>query len=320
MLDEIVGFHIEPTTVCTLKCPRCPRTNFIEQFKPKNWDNQNLNLDHLKQFLDIDLTGLTIGLNGNYGDPIYYPKLFDMIKYFKSSGSHITLSTNGSYKTQEWWEDLANLIDEEDIITFSIDGIPENFTSYRINANWNSIQTGIETMIRSRARIVWKYIVFSYNEETIDQARNISQQLGMDDFVLNNSDRWEENDWLKPTEYVKIDNAIDGFLYNGSHIGGRDDNIITWKEQNVRNSSINPICKITNSSHFISAHGFYMPCCWAGDHRFYYKNEFYKNREKYDISKTTISQMLANKSELDQYFNNLETTKPDFCTFNCGKI
>ena len=84
MLDKIKGFHIEPTNMCTLKCPRCPRTNFVEQFKPKNWDNQNLNLDHLKQFLDIDLTGMSIGLNGNYGDPIYYPNLFELIAYFKN--------------------------------------------------------------------------------------------------------------------------------------------------------------------------------------------------------------------------------------------
>jgi len=319
MLNEIAGFHIEPTNMCTLRCLRCPRTNFIEQFKPKNWDNQNLNLDHLKQFLDIDLTGLTIGLNGNYGDPIYYPKLFDLITYFKINKCKITIHTNGSYKSKEWWKDLANLLDEEDIINFSIDGIPENFTSYRINADWDSIQTGIEAMVRSRARIVWKYIVFSYNEETIDQARNISQQLGMDDFVLNNSDRWEDNDWLKPTKYAKIDNAIDGFLYNGSHAGGRDSTITLWKQNKIPDK-INPSCKSTNSMHFISANGIYMPCCWVGDYRFYYKSEFYKNKDLYDISKTTISQLLDNKSKLTKFYNELEETRPTYCTFNCGKL
>ena len=37
--------------------------------------------------------------------------------------------------------------------------------------------------------------------------------------------------------------------------------------------------------HFISAWGYYMPCCWIGDYRFYYKSEFYKNKDLYDISK-----------------------------------
>jgi|688.fasta_scaffold49650_3 MoaA/NifB/PqqE/SkfB family radical SAM enzyme len=319
MLDKIKGFHIEPTNMCTLKCPRCPRTNFVEQFKPKNWDNQNLNLDHLKQFLDIDLTGMSIGLNGNYGDPIYYPNLFELIAYFKNKKCKISIHTNGSYKSKVWWQELAKLLDQNDIVNFSIDGTPGNFTTYRINADWTSIQTGIEVMVSSRAQVVWKYIVFSYNEDTVDEARIISQKLGMDDFVLNNSDRWEDNDWLKPIKYAKIENAKDGLLYNSSHVGGRDSTIILWKQHKIPDK-INPVCKSTNNMHFISADGIYMPCCWAGDYRFYYKNEFYKNRETYDISKTTISQMLATKSTLDQYYNNIEINKPDFCTFNCGKI
>jgi glycosyltransferase involved in cell wall biosynthesis len=35
MLSKLKGFHLEPTNLCTLKCPRCPRTNFIETFKNK---------------------------------------------------------------------------------------------------------------------------------------------------------------------------------------------------------------------------------------------------------------------------------------------
>ena len=61
MLDQLQGFHIEPTNMCTLRCPRCSRTKFIEQF-PKQWTNKNLNLDHLKSFLDIDLTGKVMNL------------------------------------------------------------------------------------------------------------------------------------------------------------------------------------------------------------------------------------------------------------------
>ena len=41
MLDQLQGLHIEPTNMCTLKCPRCSRTEFIETFKPKDWDNNN---------------------------------------------------------------------------------------------------------------------------------------------------------------------------------------------------------------------------------------------------------------------------------------
>jgi wyosine [tRNA(Phe)-imidazoG37] synthetase (radical SAM superfamily) len=313
MLDSIKGFHLEPTNICTLKCPRCPRTNFIETFKNKNWDNKNLNLDHLKQFIDIDITGLNFGLNGNYGDPIYYPLLFELITYIKSNGGTIKLHTNGSYKTAEWWETLSTLLDEKDIVNFSIDGIPENFTKYRINADWTSIKTGIDIMTKSPAKIIWKYIIFSYNENDIESARQLSKEFGMYDFVINNSDRWEDKDWLKPNKYIANNDTI---LYNGSLDGKRNDNNQSWKYGN-RDVDIDPLCKQTHGMHFISADGYYLPCCFVGDYRFYYSSEFYKNKENYDISKTTISQILTNTKN---FYNDIETTKPKYCTYNCPKI
>jgi len=313
MLSKLKGFHLEPTNLCTLKCPRCPRTNFIETFKNKNWDNKNLNLDDLKKFIDIDITGLSFGLNGNYGDPIYYPDLFNLIKYIKDNGAVIKLHTNGSYKTLDWWTTLGSLLDNNDIVNFSIDGTPENFTQYRVNANWPSIKQGIEIMVKSPAQIVWKYIIFSFNENDIEQTRQLSKELGMDDFVLNNSDRWIDNDWLRPNKYVNIDDTL---LYNGSMNGNRDKSIIRWKHDKIRNIEISPMCKSTNSLHFISADGYYLPCCLVGDYRFYYKSEFYKNQDQYKISNTTISKIL----ETTEFFNTIEVTPPAYCTFNCPKL
>lgn len=319
MLDQIKGLHIEPTNMCTLKCPRCSRTTFLEQFKIKNWENQNLNLDHFKKFIDIGLDGLGVGLNGNNGDPIYHPNLLDLVSFLKLKGAKIIIHTNGSYKSVEWWKQLNRLLDHNDIVNFSIDGIPDNFTTYRINADWSSIKNGIEVMVSGSAKIIWKYLVFKYNETSIDTARNLSIELGMNDFVTVNSDRWIENDEFKPSTYVKVNDESDiGMLDNGIHIGGRDKAIAVWKEKTV-DLDIKPICKITNSMHFISATGFYMPCCWTGDHRFYYQSEFYKNKDLYDISKTTLSTLLS-KTETINFYNNIEEIKPKYCTFNCGKI
>ena len=304
MLSQITGFHIELTNMCTLKCPRCARTKFIEQF-PTRWTNKNLKLAELKQFLDIDLKDKTISLCGNYGDPIYHPQIFDILDYFKSAGATIAIATNGSYKTQEWWQQLATMLDNRDTITFGIDGTPENFTQYRINADWDSIKIGIDVLATTDISTVWQYIPFAFNENNIEEARQLSIELGFDKFLILLSDRWDEDDELKSLDYT----------------GNQTASIIKWKKETsqIRTNAIDPKCNNLNNQHYISANGFYMPCCFVGDHRFYYKSEFYKNRSQYDISNTTISKILASSQSKD-FYNSIEDAKLNYCTFNCPKL
>ena len=304
MLSQITGFHIELTNMCTLKCPRCARTKFIEQF-PTRWTNKNLKLAELKQFLDIDLKDKTISLCGNYGDPIYHPQIFDIIDYFKTAGATIAIATNGSYKTQEWWQQLATMLDNRDTITFGIDGTPENFTQYRINADWDSIKIGIDVLATTDISTVWQYIPFAFNENNIEEARQLSIELGFDKFLILLSDRWDEDDELKSLDYT----------------GNQTASIIKWKKETsqIRTNAIDPKCNNLNNQHYISANGFYMPCCFVGDHRFYYKSEFYKNRSQYDISNTTISKILASSQSKD-FYNSIEDAKLNYCTFNCPKL
>ena len=101
-LDEITGFHIEPTNVCTLKCEGCARTRFLSKW-PQHWKNNCLNIDSLLSFLDIDLTGKHMNLCGNYGDPIYHNDFINFVAKLKQSGARITITTNGSYQSRNWW-------------------------------------------------------------------------------------------------------------------------------------------------------------------------------------------------------------------------
>jgi MoaA/NifB/PqqE/SkfB family radical SAM enzyme len=298
MLEQLQGLHIEPTNMCTLKCPRCSRTEFINQF-PGKWKNQNLNLEHLKSFLDIDLRNKKIIICGNYGDAIYYNQLFDMVDYFKNAGAVVSISTNGSYKTAEWWKELSSRLDKKDKIIFAIDGVPENFTQYRINADWPSISDAINVLRHSEVKLSWQYILFSYNEGSVDAAKQLSLNMGFDEFFVIQSGKWDNGLETLAPELDQISQSK-----------------IQWKKQKNL-IEVTPACKQSNDRHFISAQGYYSPCCWSAEHRFYYKSEFYKNKSQYDISKTTISEVLFN---LNNFYNSLEENKFDYCTFNCPKI
>lgn len=275
----INGLHLEVTDMCTLKCPGCTRTHIIKNY-PNSWHNHNLQADDLLSFLDIDLNNMPINLCGNHGDPIYHPDLHSIVKKLKDRGAHLNITTNGSYRSQQWWQDLCDLLDNNDTIVFSIDGIPDNFTEYRINADWPSIETAIKTVASSTVNTVWKYIVFKYNQSNINEAQELSNQLGIKEFRISNSDRFTENwETYKPdSQYV---------------------NVRFYKQQSPT-GTIAPKC-IDQKHHYISADGYYISCCYLASKRILYKTEFGIDRNRFDIRRTTISKLLNSNHVVDFY-------------------
>jgi MoaA/NifB/PqqE/SkfB family radical SAM enzyme len=299
MIDSLQGLHIEPTNICTLKCSGCSRTRFIDQW-PQHWQNHSLDIDQLLTFLDIDLADKQILLCGNYGDPIYHPEFIEFVEKLKRTGARIAIVTNGSYRRAAWWKSLTDLLDAQDTIAFSIDGVPENFTLYRKNADWDSIKVGIEISVASACRTIWKYIPFKFNQDNIDQARSLSKNLGMDEFMIDLSDRYDEL-----TEDLRPDQA--------HMIGSRYTSMQLWKQQHTV-SALDPKCK-SGDYHFITADGHYSPCCYLADYRFYYKTLFGKNKNHYDITQTTLSQILSSPTVVE-FYDNLDQNPG--CQYNCS--
>jgi pyruvate-formate lyase-activating enzyme len=297
MIETVNGFHIEPTNICTLKCPGCPRTRFIDQW-PQHWKNHNLDIDQLLQFLDIDLTDKKILLCGDYGDPIYHPDFIDFVKKLKSRGSIITIITNGSYKKQDWWKELVNNLSAADTINFSVDGTPENFTEYRINADWESIRVGMDVVANSHCNSSWKYIPFSFNQADIKQVEKLSQNIGIKKFWVEFSDRFDEQ-----TQHLIPDRSLRGQRYN---------NQTKWNPEDS-SLKINPRCQ-SGKEHFIAADGYYSPCCHLADHRFYYKTIFGKDKKQYDIRQHTLSEILQQPKTIDFYQN---LNQQSGCQYNC---
>lgn len=299
-LMNVTGFHIEPTNICTLKCPGCARTQFIQKW-PQHWKNHNLDTDIVMKFLDIDLSGKTIHFCGNYGDPIYHPEFIDMVKAFKVRNTQVIITTNGSYRSEIWWNDLCDLLDSNDLIQFSVDGTPENFTQYRINADWSSIEMGINVCVQRQIPTEWKYIPFLYNTDSIDSAKQTAQELGITNFYISNSDRFDQ-----ATEYLQPNDSMLGKRFQSQQ-----------RAKSGRSNLVDPECD-NGKSYFITATGHFVPCCYIADHRFYYKTDFGKNIKSYDISNRTFSQMIS-QTNLVNFYKSIKTTPMQVCQFNCPK-
>ena len=293
----MVSLHVESTSRCTLACPRCERTIFLEKFGRKNFSIQDLDIKAFENFLDVPVD--QVSFCGNIGDPIYHREFIKLVKMLTSKCQRIAITTNGSHKNRKWWKNLNSVLRPSDQIRFSIDGTPKNFTEYRVNADWDSILVGIQECVLGPASTEWKYIPFSFNEHDIDETEKLSVNLGIDKFFVESSDRWVKNDPLKPNEYI----------------GSRDTLRQMYKNESIRDFDIDPRCE-NHKEHYIGADGYYTPCCYSKSYEFYYKSEWWKNRNKHNIATTKLSEQIRH---FDKFYSTIQTERYDYCIFNCGK-
>lgn len=200
-------FHIEISSKCTLKCPRCAR-----QEVPNGLVNTELDLEFFKrnftpEFVLANVEKITFC--GDDGDPIYAHDLIPVIEYLKGiKPVEIVIITNGSHKKSAWWIQLAQLLDSNDSVHFSIDGYDNASNNlYRVNSDYHSIIAGIEALRHnSRCKIVWAAIAFKFNEHKLDYMQDLAQQLGVDVFQITKSTKfgsvypsYGSNDPLQPS-------------------------------------------------------------------------------------------------------------------------
>ena len=202
---NLESLNIELTSKCTLKCPRCTRTTDKGNYKitelPLDLITQRLKKDIIKDLKYIDLSG-------NYGDAIYHTKFLDILRYLKSQNSkEIYIETNGSGKSINFWKEVTSILDDRDIVTFSVDGLENTNSIYRINSKWNSIYSAMEILSKSKVQVDWKFIVFKHNQHQIEKAQQLSKQLGISNFIIVKSKLFggvylnkEGVDPLKPEE------------------------------------------------------------------------------------------------------------------------
>ena len=92
---------------------------------------------------------------------------------------------------------------------FGIDGLPEESHMYRVNQDGEKLfNIMVESKKYLKNKPIWQYIVFSYNETHIEQAKKLAKEVDVP-FMLIQSSRWEgDDDPLKPKNKEVALNAL----------------------------------------------------------------------------------------------------------------
>jgi MoaA/NifB/PqqE/SkfB family radical SAM enzyme len=295
-------WHIEVSSKCTLKCPRCAR-----QEVPASLVNTELDLAFFKQafapeFIISDVEKITFC--GDDGDPIYAHDLIDIIKYIKSvKDVEIVIVTNGSYKKADWWKNLGMTMSEKDSVHFSIDGYDfDSNNLYRVNSDYDSITDGIKALrAASNCQIVWAAIAFKFNEEHIEHMKANAMYMGVDRFQLTKSTKFGSiyssygaNDPLEPSiKFVSSTHRFEREITQFTHRLATPVHSINTVlfNKNKDKTPIIPLCGIGNKGLYLDSRGRVFPCCWVAN-RYGHNSEWQETANKFDLNIRSMSDIL----------------------------
>ena len=297
-------FHIEISSKCTLRCPRCAR-----QEVPNGLVNTELDLEFFKrnftpEFVLANVEKITFC--GDDGDPIYAHDLIPVIRYFKSiKPVEIVIVTNGSHKKPEWWRELGRALGSRDSVHFSVDGYDDVSNNlYRVNSDYVSIIAGIENLkASSSCKIVWAAIAFKFNEEHLDGMLDQARQLGVDRFQLTRSTKfgsvypsYGRNDLLEPgKKFISSSYRFERDVTVLTNTGTLD--AIHFKNKELYNNidsrnGITPLCEIGNKGLYIDARGRLFPCCWVAN-RYNHNSDWQQLANNFNLNTKTLTDTLA---------------------------
>ena len=174
--------HVEASTYCNARCPLCPRSLYgykVEGVYPELHLSVEKFRECLSQFPDREY----VYFNGNLGDPMMNPNIFELTKLTDCSTS---ITTNGSIGTKATWQSMAK---NEVEVTFSIDGLGDTNHLYRQDVEWDKLMDRVKWFIDAGGRATWKFITFQHNSHQHKQAEHLSKQLGFKNFLIQNHGR-----------------------------------------------------------------------------------------------------------------------------------
>ena len=183
------GFNLDSTFRCPLMCPNCARqsnyTNYGKVVPGKDLDINNF----MKIIKYLKSRGGYISFEGQYSDPVHHPKFLEMLELCYKHEVRVEIQHSSSAKSRNWYI-KAFKINPLAKWKFSIDGLPKDSHKYRINQDGEKLFNIMkESTKHLHFRPSWQYIIFNYNENNIDEAINLANEIGVDFYTLQSS-RW----------------------------------------------------------------------------------------------------------------------------------
>ena len=188
--------NLDITHRCPLACERCQRfTSFTSQ--GLKVPGKDISLENFQKVLDHFHH---INFCGQVSDPVHHPKFTQILEMIHNAPEHRSCSVHhaSAAKPTKWYPKAFDA-NPNAYWWFGIDGLPKDSHKYRTNQDGEKLFQVLKTARKHLTRKpIWQYIIFAYNEDTIDEAHQMAIDIDVD-FMIVNSSRWlNDDDPFKP--------------------------------------------------------------------------------------------------------------------------
>jgi len=207
-MDTIEWLDIELTSFCNIECKGCFRV--ISKHSDKILNKEYIDIDTVKSRFQKSMFPAIKIINfcGSVDEPTTHPDFHAICEYFADWGAHINIATNGSTRTVQWWERLADVLkDTSHAVTWGIDGSDELSEVYRAGSNFKKVEQNFRAFNAAGGRSNWQFIVFEHNEHQLEDAKKRAVDEGFKNFKTIISHRKDTKGGVKSAKTESIDTA-----------------------------------------------------------------------------------------------------------------
>lgn len=184
-LTRVFAYPIKLTVcsgnVCNLKCALCP----VGQ-NDKGRNKGLMEFCTFKKIIDecgpylykLDLF--------NWGEPFLNKDIFKMVRYAKKFKIKVIISSNLKHFNEKVCSELIK--SGVDDLIVSLDGTSqESVNKYQVGNDFNEVISNIKKLVKEKKAlnsikpiIQWRFLVNRYNENEIEEAKDLAKEIGVD--------------------------------------------------------------------------------------------------------------------------------------------
>lgn len=170
------------TTRCTANCKFCLRTTLKKYYN--FYETIDMDIEIAKKIMDYPFDRIIVC--ANRGEALLHPNIDEILQYGKDQGRGIDFITNGFYKSESWWRNLAkNVFTPRDTVSFPLDGIGNEIHQKHRGTDFYIVLRNMEAFKNSGGNAFWKFIRFKHNQHQIQIAKDLARELGFPIYFMN---------------------------------------------------------------------------------------------------------------------------------------